>query len=74
MEMTLEEFAQKYPDRPRPVPAEYTGQWVAWDAKRSKIVAHGADMSRVRNEAIAAGQPEPILQKVPEGLVEKLPW
>ncbi len=67
MAMTFEEFANKYPDRPKPIPAEYAGQWIAWDAKRIEIVAHGSEMSRVRHEAIAAGHPEPILQKVPRG-------
>lgn len=67
MAMTLAEFADKYPDRPGPIPAEYAGQWIAWDANRREIVAHGSEMSRVRGEAIAAGHPEPILQKVPRG-------
>jgi hypothetical protein len=65
--MTLEEFVNKYPDRPKPVPAEYAGEWIAWDANRTEIVAHGAEMSQVRRDAIAAGYPEPILQKVPRG-------
>jgi hypothetical protein len=68
MAMTSQEFAERYPDRPKPIPADYAGQWIAWDATRSKIVAHGLEMSQVRSDAIAAGHPEPILQKVPRGL------
>ena len=67
MAMTFEEFAGKHLDRPKPIPAEYAGQWIAWDASRREIVTHGLEMSRVRREAIAAGHPEPILQKVPRG-------
>jgi len=67
MAMTLEQFASKYPDRPKPIPAEYAGQWIAWDASRREIVAHGWEMSRVRSEAIAVGHSEPVLQKVPRG-------
>ena len=67
MAMKLDEFAHKYPDRPAPVPAEYAGQWIAWDVNRREIVANGSDMSKVRRAAITAGHPEPILQKVPRG-------
>ena len=67
MTMTLEEFAGRYPDRPKPIPAVYAGQWIAWDASRCEVVAHGSEMSRVRRDAIAAGHPEPVLQKVPRG-------
>ena len=67
MAITLEEFEWKYPDRTKPIPAEFAGEWIAWNASRSTIVAHGADASRVRRDAIAAGHSEPILQKVPRG-------
>ncbi len=67
MAMTIEEFADKYPGRPKPIPSEYAGQWIAWDANHHEIVAHGSEMSWVRREAIAAGHPEPILQQVPRG-------
>jgi hypothetical protein len=68
MAMTLEQFANKYPSRPRPIPVQYAGQWIAWDANRQQVVAHGWEFSKVRTAAIAAGHTEPILQKVPRGL------
>ena len=67
MAMTAREFTEKYPDRTQPVPAEYAGQWIAWDEKRKRIVAHGSGMSQVRRDAIASGHGDPVLQKVPRG-------
>jgi hypothetical protein len=67
MTMTFKDFAQKFPNGPQPVPAEYAGKWIAWDAARRQIVAHGSDMSQVRSAAMAAGHNEPIIQKVPRG-------
>jgi hypothetical protein len=68
MAMTLQQFASKYPDRPRPIPVEYRGQWIAWDADRRQIVSNGSDFKEVRNAAIQAGHAEPVLQKVARGL------
>jgi hypothetical protein len=65
MQMTLEQFAARFPDRPAPVPLEFAGDWIAWDHECRKIVAHGRDMSDVRNRAIAEGFANPVLQKVP---------
>jgi hypothetical protein len=67
MGMSLEEFVRRFPSRPKPIPAEYAGQWIAWDTGRTQIVAHGPDRSEVRRNALAAGHPAPILQKVPRG-------
>ena len=67
MAITIEEFERKYPDRAKPIPVEFAGQWIAWNANRSQIVAHGPEMSQVRSDAVAAGHSEPILQKVPRG-------
>ncbi len=67
MAMTLEVFAAKYPGRTQPVPAEFAGQWIAWDATRREIVAHGPEMAQVRRAAIASGHTEPVLQKVSRG-------
>jgi hypothetical protein len=53
------------PGRPKPAPAEYGGQWVAWDKERKVIVAHGDDGAKVRAAAEAAGHADAILQKVP---------
>ena len=46
MNMTIKDYKERFPDRPQPVPAEYAGEWIAWDAKRTQIVAHGNDMSQ----------------------------
>jgi len=52
------------PCRPRAAPAEYVGQWVAWNKEQTEIVAHGAEMAEVHKAAIAAGHQDAILQKV----------
>jgi hypothetical protein len=62
--MTRDEALKRFSDRPKPAPAEMAGQWVAWNADRSKIVAHGARFDEVRARAIAAGCPEPLLQRI----------
>jgi hypothetical protein len=67
MTLTVKEYLERFPDRPMPVPAEYAGQWIAWDSKRIHIIAHGTDMPTVYSDALAAGQTDPILQKVPHG-------
>jgi len=67
MQMTIDEYTRRFPDRATPVPAEYAGQWVAWNEHRTGILAHGRRMPEVRQAAIALGCPRPILQKVPRG-------
>ena len=49
---------------PGPAPVEFAGQWVAWDKRQTKIVAHGMKMAEVHSAAIAAGHPDCVLQKV----------
>jgi hypothetical protein len=65
--MTLDEFAARFPGRGRPVPAAYAGQWIAWNGDRSEILAHGAELTAVRQQAIQGGCACPVLQKVPCG-------
>lgn len=65
MQMSLDEFSARFPNRRRPLPAKFAGQWVAWNEDRSEILAHGEDMSEVRDQAIACGCTRPLLQKVP---------
>ena len=67
MRMTLEEFAVRFPDRPPPVPAEYAGEWIAWNPDRSAIVAHGKTLDEVCRRAVEVGYSHPILQKIPRG-------
>lgn len=54
------------PTRPKPAPVEYAGQWVAWNAEQTEIVAHGREIAQVHAAAKAAGHERPVLQKVPD--------
>ena len=65
MQMTLDEFAARFPERARPVPVEYAGKWVAWNDDQSEIVAHGSELKTVRQTAAELGCIRPVLQKVP---------
>ena len=56
----------KDPRRPKPAPAEFAGQWVAWNEDRSHVLAHGNDVAAVRTEAVQAGHKTPLMEKVPE--------
>ena len=67
MQMTLDEFTNRFPERVRPIPAEYAGQWVAWNDDRSKIVAHGSKLKEVRQTAAELGCKRPVFHKVPHG-------
>jgi len=67
MQMKLDEYDLRFPNRVEPVPVEYAGQWVAWNEDRTEILFHGPDMSEVRGQAIAHGCACPVLQKVPCG-------
>jgi hypothetical protein len=67
MQMTLDEFTARFPDRRRPVQAEYAGQWVAWNDDGAEVLAHGESLSGVRETAVQRGCARPVLQKVPHG-------
>jgi len=67
MQMTLEEYATRFPNRGQPVPYEYAGRWLAWNEARTEILSHGTDRKKVREEAVARGCAHPILQKIPRG-------
>jgi hypothetical protein len=47
------------------VPQKYSGQWIAWNRRQTKIVASGRGFSEVRKAALKAGEKDPILEKVP---------
>jgi hypothetical protein len=64
MQLTLEEARRRFPDAPQPAPLKYAGQWVAWNQCRTQIVSHGSNFGKVRGEAIAAGCPNPLMQRV----------
>jgi hypothetical protein len=65
MHMTLAEYAIRFPERGEPVPAQYAGQWIAWNMDRTAVVACGTDMCEVRSQALARGCTRPVLQKIP---------
>jgi hypothetical protein len=67
MTLSLKDFELRHPGRAKPVPHEYSGQWIAWSADRNRIVAHGEDVIQVRAAAAAAGHTNSVLQKVPRG-------
>jgi hypothetical protein len=67
MQLTPEQFAARFPHRASPVPAEYLGQWVAWNVDRTRIVAHGIELRETRDRAVEAGCARPLLQKIPRG-------
>jgi hypothetical protein len=50
--------------RPPPAPIEFAGKWVAWDKRRTKIVASGRTVAAVHAQAIAAGYLDAVLQRV----------
>lgn len=58
--------ALENPNRPKPAPVEYAGQWVAWNRERTEIIAHGRSLEEVSDLARAAGHEDPILQCVPQ--------
>jgi len=63
MHMTVKEFLARFPGQTL-IPAEYAGQWIAWNEDRTQIVAHGADYSGVYQQAIDLGCARPVLHKV----------
>jgi hypothetical protein len=67
MRMTLDEFTTRFPSRSRPIPAEYAGQWIAWNDDHTEILAHGGNLGDVRQQALQRGCVCPILQRLPNG-------
>jgi hypothetical protein len=51
--------------RPPIVPKEYSGKWIAWNFHRTRILASGRTAQEARDAALKAGEPKPILSKVP---------
>jgi len=67
MPMTVDEFRVRFPGRSGLIPAEYAGQWIAWNDDRSEIVANGEDLNDVRLRAVQRGCACPVLHKIPHG-------
>ena len=51
--------------QPPIVPKKYAGQWIAWDHDQTRIIASGRTFAEVLDAARAAGEPDPLLEKVP---------
>jgi hypothetical protein len=47
------------------VPMEFAGQWIAWDAQHTRIVASGRTLQEAMQAAAAAGEAQPVFAKVP---------
>ncbi len=47
------------------VSEEYGGKWIAWNADGTRIVSAGDEATKVRADALAAGETDPILENVP---------
>ena len=47
------------------VPAEFAGQWIAWNHDRSRIVGQGRTATEALQRASRAGEDRPLLEKVP---------
>ena len=52
--------------QPPTVPKHYAGQWIAWNRRHTKIIASGRTFAETRERAIAAGESDPWLAKVPK--------
>ena len=47
------------------VPLEYAGKWIAWNHEHTRIIASGGTVEDVVKAAAAAGETDPIFDKVP---------
>ncbi len=54
------------------VPIQYAGKWIAWNHEMTRVVASGATPREVRDAAIKAGEPNPILGKSPQANVRMI--
>jgi hypothetical protein len=48
-----------------PVPVEYSGKWIAWNADHTRIVAHNDSLPELWRVIHERGIAEPIYEKVP---------
>lgn len=60
------------PKTPPIVPRKYSGQWIAWNSSGTKILACGRTLDEARQRGIAAGEPDPLLAKVPKANVRSV--
>jgi hypothetical protein len=52
------------PSRPSPAPAEFAGQWVAWNVERTQIIANGRTIAEVHAALRKLGEPGALLERV----------
>ncbi len=48
-----------------PVSSKYAGLWIAWNSAQSRIIASGHNFKETYQTAIAKGEDDPVLAKVP---------
>ncbi len=54
--------------KPAPkVPKKFSGSWIAWNHKLTKIVASGTTFDQALTAAGKAGESQPFLTKAPKG-------
>jgi hypothetical protein len=59
--------------KPRPiVPIEYAGLWIAWNHDSTRIVASGCTVEEALRAAVAVGEKEPFLEKIPKSNVHSV--
>jgi len=56
-------LAINFPDLLKDIPR---GAWVAVSSDQARVIAFGADMRDVLQEARSKGEPDPIILRVPE--------
>ena len=50
---------------PEVVGEQYGGMWIAWDVENLHIIASGATAQQAKNNALAAGVSDAILEFIP---------
>ncbi len=53
------------PRRPLAIPIELCGQWVAWNAAHTRIVAHAETLKELRQAVREKQIDDPVFEKVP---------
>lgn len=48
------------------VPAQYAGQWIAWDSTSTRIIGSGKTLEEAAQAAQLAGEEHPVFAKVPK--------
>jgi hypothetical protein len=62
--MQMKDPVNELPKAPAIPLDQYAGKWIAWDRERQRIIASGNTLSEVTEAAAAAGEAEPMFEKV----------